>query len=217
MTFEDYPYLTRQEFRTCVDRFLAQYSAALSSSGIRANKQTSIAGSGREYLVLQQAVEHSTVAEAVAESLDIEVDIEDDDPSAPTARCSDTLSSSEQSRSIEYHAVYSASWRVPVLYVRMVSSTGEVTLDGKQLCDLVTSDSKVREAMAVVPFGGALGVVDHPELGVPFLYLHPCHTAELLRTVRGNGMICVGFDEYLAAWLSLSGSAVGLTLPTIDQ
>ncbi|KAJ2448401.1 hypothetical protein GGF42_005121 [Coemansia sp. RSA 2424] len=211
--FEDYPYLTRQEFDICVERFLARYSSALSGSGARAEKRTSSAG--RQYLVLQRAI-HAKRGAVKAAAFDIGVDIEDDDPAA-TSPVYEHENAGHDMR-IEYHAVYSATWRVPVLYVRVVAGNGEVVLDGEKVCDMVTDDAQVRQAMAAVPFGGALSVVDHPELGVPFLYLHPCHTAELLRAIAPTGcrdtdVIHVGPDEYLAAWLSLSGPAVGLALP----
>ncbi|KAJ2696642.1 hypothetical protein H4218_004464 [Coemansia sp. IMI 209128] len=201
----DYPYLTRKEFDVCVELFVARYGSALEDGGTQVEQQTS--STGRQYLVLQRAV---YAKQAVSGPVH-EGDIEDDDPTSPVfERTSDGAR-------IEYHAVYSATWRVPVLYVRVVTSTGEVILDGERVCDMVTEDSAVRAAMAAVPFGGALGVADHPELGAPFLYLHPCHTAKLLSAVAPGQETGprVGPGEYLAAWMSLSGAAVGLSLPSI--
>ncbi|KAJ2822082.1 hypothetical protein FBU31_004698 [Coemansia sp. 'formosensis'] len=204
----DYPYLTCQEFEECVKRFVARYSSALEDGGTHVSLQTS--RTRRQYLTLQRAV---YAKRAVSTPVHSEEDIEDDDPTNPV------FEHTSDGTRIEYHIVYSATWRVPVLYVRVVTNSGEVVLDSERVCDLVTEDAEIRRAMAAVPFGGALGVTDHPELGVPFLYLHPCHTADLLRAVaapsaQGAGLK-VGPDEYLAVWMSLSGAAVGLTLPSI--
>ncbi|KAJ2859765.1 hypothetical protein GGH94_005925 [Coemansia aciculifera] len=208
----DYPYLTCREFEECVERFVTRYRPALEDSGTRVEQQTSSAG--RQYLVLQRAVYTKRAVSTPVHNVE---DIEDDDPAGPAPE----HAADDDGARIEYHTVYSATWRVPVLYVRVVTSSGEVVLDGERVCDMVTEDAEMRRAMAAVPFGGALGVTDHPELGVPFLYLHPCHTADLLRAVvappaqqEETGQ-SVGPDEYLAAWLSLSGAAVGLTLPSI--
>ncbi|KAJ2746816.1 E2-like conjugating enzyme atg10 [Coemansia sp. BCRC 34301] len=214
----EYPHLTRPEFDACVERFLARYSSSLSASGTCFEQRTSRAG--RQYLVLRRAIYAESIAVGtVAESTVFsETDIEDDDPVVVSP--ASTQEGTSDGTYIEYHVVYSATWRVPVLYVRVVLSDGEVVLDGAQVCDMVTGDAQVRQAMTAVPFGGALGVADHPELNAPFLYLHPCHTADLLRAVVPSSLGCnemdvisVGPDEYLAAWLSLSGPAVGLALP----
>ncbi|KAJ2489585.1 E2-like conjugating enzyme atg10 [Coemansia sp. RSA 2050] len=203
----DYPYLTRKEFDVCVELFVARYRSALEDSGARVEQRTS--STGRQYLVLQRAVYSKQAVSGPVH----EEDIEDDDPTSPV------FERIAGGAHIEYHTVYSTTWRVPVLYVRVVTSTGEVVLDGERVCDMVTEDSAIRLAMAAVPFGGALGVGDHPELGVPFMYLHPCHTAKLLSAVVAPDQeetgVSVGPDRYLAAWMSLSGAAVGLSLPSI--
>ncbi|KAJ2090069.1 hypothetical protein GGI09_006185, partial [Coemansia sp. S100] len=151
----DYPYLTCREFKECVERFVKRYRSALEDSGTRVEQQTS--STGRQYLVLQRAV---YTKRAVSAPVHNEENIEDDDPAGPVPE-----HIADDGTRIEYHTVYSATWRVPVLYVRVVTSSGEVVLDGERVCDLVTEDVEMRRAMTAVPFGGALGVTDHPELG----------------------------------------------------
>ncbi|KAJ1813444.1 hypothetical protein LPJ75_003188 [Coemansia sp. RSA 2598] len=82
---------------------------------------------------------------------------------------------------------------------------------------LLISDQRVRQAVDAVDFGGALGMQDHPELGTPYMYVHPCHTATLLRTVALGDDVSVGCREYLAAWISLVGAAAGLALPAVKD
>jgi len=47
---------------------------------------------------------------------------------------------------------------------------------------------------------------EHPLLGIPFYFLHPCGTENLLEEVGGSA-------SYLLSWLSVAGPAVGLFIP----
>ncbi|KAJ1948514.1 hypothetical protein EC988_005144 [Linderina pennispora] len=114
----------------------------------------------------------------------------------------------------EYHAVFSRTWQVPVLYLRVFDGDEHV-MDVEKAKRLLVRDAGLRASMDAVGFGGALGIQDHPLLNVPFLYLHPCHTATLLRSVAAaeHGIV-VGTSAYMAAWLSLTGQAAGVVLHT---
>ncbi|XP_078477619.1 ubiquitin-like-conjugating enzyme ATG10, partial [Lampetra planeri] len=48
---------------------------------------------------------------------------------------------------------------------------------------------------------------EHPVLGSPCFWLHPCRTAAMMRTVN------IRHEHYVAAWLSVIGPHVGLSLP----
>ncbi|KAJ1830614.1 hypothetical protein LPJ73_008241, partial [Coemansia sp. RSA 2703] len=136
-------------------------------------------------------------------------DIEDADPI-------DRSSLSEYSPEIgaaEYHIVYSPSWRVPVMYLRVKHIHEGVVTDLNKIKHMLIEDHCVRQAVGAVEFGGALGMQDHPELNIPFMYLHPCHTGTLLETVASGDDVCVGIEQYIAAWISLIGPAVGIFLP----
>ncbi|KAJ2778333.1 E2-like conjugating enzyme atg10 [Coemansia javaensis] len=227
-TLSEFPYLTADEFTECIGRFAARYSAVL---------QVDIAGGRQQqYLRIRRPLLAlgAVAAEEGAESVEAEGEgeglWEDCDParSAPPPQ-TDGGGQSEIGR-VEYHVVYSRTWRVPVVYVRVHTGRGgsaAVELDAGRAAELLVADGAVRGAMAAVEFGGALGLQDHPELGTPFLYLHPCHTATLLRAVTaapaaggGNSdggarenAVAVGAGDYVAALLSLVGPAVGLALP----
>lgn len=57
---------------------------------------------------------------------------------------------------------------------------------------------------------GSISQQDHPVLGVPYFYVHPCETAVLMNAVRPGEGGNVGEEGYLRAWLSLVGGAVGV-------
>ncbi|KAJ2478858.1 E2-like conjugating enzyme atg10 [Coemansia sp. RSA 2131] len=202
----DFPYLTRSEFGNCIEWFEQVYGAVLEVK-VRTSRGS------HTYLQISKPLFLAPNDSDDAVDSDIE-DLEDTDPTQL-----DTCSAMECGL-IEYHVVYSASWRVPVLYVRVHASTG-VVMDCRQVADMLVADSKVRGAMDAVEFGGALGIQDHPELNEPFMYLHPCHTATLLRAVvvpaRDGRGAEIGQRNYISAWLSLTGAAVGLSLPSIPH
>ena len=50
----------------------------------------------------------------------------------------------------------------------------------------------------------------HPIDDIPFVFIHPCRTADALREV-GNDLD-VDLDSYLLLWLGLIGGRVGLSL-----
>ncbi|KAJ2161134.1 hypothetical protein GGF46_001724 [Coemansia sp. RSA 552] len=209
----DFPFLTRDEFEHCIERFRAQYTTANS----RLDIGTASGSFGRQYLTIGQTLAQAACAER---SIDIDIDevggsLEDPDP-LEQHRQRDGHSFRAQGLVVEYHVVFSRSWRVPVVYVRVLNEAQETVLDVGRVYDLlVGGDPVMREAMQSVEFGGALGIQDHPELGTPYLYLHPCHTATLLRAVAAAPDVEIDSRNYLSAFLSLVGPAVGLTLPAI--
>ncbi|KAJ2500623.1 E2-like conjugating enzyme atg10 [Coemansia sp. RSA 1972] len=202
----DFPYLTRSEFGNCVEEFERAYSSVVDVEVCKSR-------GSHTYLRIHKPLFLAQNDSDDAVDIDIE-DVEDADPALLDTTCP-TLECGH----IEYHVVYSASWRVPVLYVRVHTTTG-VEMDCARVTDMLVTDSKVRGAMHAVEFGGALGIQDHPELNEPFMYLHPCHTATLLRAVapaRDGRRVEIGQRNYISAWLSLTGAAVGLFLPSIPH
>ncbi|KAJ1662579.1 hypothetical protein IW140_005281 [Coemansia sp. RSA 1813] len=219
---KEYPYLTYDEFTRCMDGFEKRLGAVIRADGSKSVHIAGIEGSRRRYLQIitrlyKQGEERSSTANEQEDEL---LDMEDPDPAQPVSVAS-TDSKPVENGWVEYHVVYSPGWRVPVLYLRMyINDKGDdqgarVVLDTAAMADVLVSDRDVRNAMAAVEFGGALGVQDHPVLGHPYMYLHPCHTATLMRTVGSSFSKSIGDVEYLAAWLSLVGPAVGLTLPSV--
>ena len=51
----------------------------------------------------------------------------------------------------------------------------------------------------------------HPVHDTPFLFLHPCRTAEAMRSATDH--VPSSPESYLMVWLGLMGPSVGLSLP----
>ncbi|KAJ2198859.1 E2-like conjugating enzyme atg10 [Coemansia sp. RSA 355] len=198
----DFPFLTRSEFGNCIEEFERAYGAVVDVE-VRKSRGS------HTYLSIHKPLFLGQNNDDAVDS-DIE-DVEDADPAHL-----DTVCPTLEYGRIEYHVVYSASWRVPVLYVRVHTNAG-VEMDCTRVTDMLVTDSKVRGAMDAVEFGGALGIQDHPELNEPFMYLHPCHTATLLRAVAPAHGVEIDQRNYISSWLSLTGAAVGLFLPSIPH
>ncbi|KAJ2850598.1 E2-like conjugating enzyme atg10 [Coemansia brasiliensis] len=196
----EFPFLTRAEFLRCIDHFEEQFGSLIE---IR-----------RDIHKHQQFVRiYQPLFSPDTSNSDVQIDeIENVEDFDPVEALADDVPAATRTvcGQVEYHVVYSASWRVPVLYMRVVlSEPSRVVLDAEQVTNLLVADQQVRGAIKAVEFGGALGIQDHPVLNEPFVYLHPCHTATLLRAVG----VTIDAKNYMSAWLSLTGSAVGLTLP----
>ncbi|KAJ2399952.1 hypothetical protein GGI23_002343 [Coemansia sp. RSA 2559] len=220
-SFAEYPFLTYDEFKRCMDGFEKRFGAALRADGSKSVHIAGSMGSRNQYLQITAHVYKQSEEKSSSIADDIE-SIEDPDPARqPEYHDSEACANSRAVENgwIDYHIVYSSGWRVPVLYLRMyVNDQGEgarVVLDAIEVSDAMVKDRDVKKALAAVEFGGALGVQDHPVLGHPYMYLHPCHTATLMKTVGASFSNSIGEAEYLAAWLSLVGPAVGLTLPSV--
>lgn len=59
---------------------------------------------------------------------------------------------------------------------------------------------------------GGISQGDHPVLGLPYYFVHPCNTADAVREwEREDG---IGPEEYLRIWIGLVGGVVGLYVPS---
>ncbi|KAJ1954122.1 hypothetical protein GGI12_005864 [Dipsacomyces acuminosporus] len=225
MSLASFPHLSYVEFVECIERFAETYA---SRNETRYTVDIVHGQHSETYLRIATALyaKHSTLAQGslgasplLADS-DIEGEVEDRDPTA-SALSNNAASDAAQcqvSGTVEYHVLYSRTWRVPLLFFRVLSDKSEAIMDTSRVSQMLVSDSCVREAMSAVEFGGALGIQDHPVYGVPFMYLHPCNTAQLLQAVSSERhQIRIGAREYIAAWLSLVGPAAGLYLPSVAQ
>ncbi|KAG2183741.1 hypothetical protein INT43_006752, partial [Umbelopsis isabellina] len=110
---------------------------------------------------------------------------------------------------IEYHVVYSSSYQVPVLYFNAYYSNGSV-LTRDELDKFVINPS-YREPLksSTLMQQGSISQQEHPILGLPFYYIHPCDTASLMAQVDISDINC-----YIMSWLSFFGPLVGLYLPS---
>ncbi|KAH8291073.1 hypothetical protein KR054_008233 [Drosophila jambulina] len=75
---------------------------------------------------------------------------------------------------VEYHVVYSVSYQVPMLFFQAHRSDGSLLdLDATWQCFM--PDSRASDLYQI------LTQMDHPVLFRPFMALHPCRTAEVLK------------------------------------
>lgn len=56
---------------------------------------------------------------------------------------------------------------------------------------------------------GSISQQEHPILGLPFYYIHPCDTASLMSQVDLSNI-----NYYIMSWLSFFGPLIGLYLPS---
>ncbi|XP_016967995.1 ubiquitin-like-conjugating enzyme ATG10 [Drosophila biarmipes] len=75
---------------------------------------------------------------------------------------------------VEYHVVYSVSYQVPMMFFQGHRSDGSL-LDLEATWKLFMPETKASELYQI------LTQMDHPVLFRPFMALHPCRTAEVLK------------------------------------
>ncbi|KAJ8537319.1 hypothetical protein ON010_g13277 [Phytophthora cinnamomi] len=113
---------------------------------------------------------------------------------------------------VEFHIVYHTIYQTPVLYFRALA------VDGTPLpASVVTRD---------VQFPGSDGrstfvaMEEHPVLGKPYSFLHPCETAAAMQLLQAqvrpsssdiNTPSEVKLPQYLASWLSLVQPLTGIS------
>eukprot|EP00040_Diaphanoeca_grandis_P024692 m.136042 g.136042 ORF g.136042 m.136042 type:complete len:240 (-) comp29830_c0_seq3:333-1052(-) len=124
----------------------------------------------------------------------------------------------------EYHIVYHSGYSVPVIYFNATTLNGRmVTGDEIWACAKLQCTKTMRTLSAI-------SQAEHPVLHRPFFFLHPCHTATLMASVFSDlhtttpddGASTTFVNEtaettspnYLTAWISLMGPAIGLNLPS---
>lgn len=74
---------------------------------------------------------------------------------------------------------------------------------------LVSAQS--RTAIETVGVMGGVSQGDHPVLGLPFYFVHPCNTADAMREWEGEKKL--GPEGYLVIWMGIVGGVVGLFMP----
>ncbi|XP_072219712.1 ubiquitin-like-conjugating enzyme ATG10 isoform X1 [Leuresthes tenuis] len=109
----------------------------------------------------------------------------------------------------EYHILYSCSYSAPVLYFRAF------TLGGKSLTlEEVWSSvhPHFRLHLQNCPLN-AITQQEHPLLGQPFFFLHPCRTEEFMRPMLQAAQEQCRPVNYVLSWLSVVGPVLGLDVP----
>ncbi|XP_059450015.1 ubiquitin-like-conjugating enzyme ATG10 isoform X5 [Corylus avellana] len=113
----------------------------------------------------------------------------------------------------DLHIIYSASYRVPVLFFRAYYSDGEPLG-----FNAIEKDLPAHSAKALLDSKWTfITQEEHPYLNRPWFKLHPCGTSEWMKllfhvdvSVAKNG---VTIELYLLSWLSVVGQVVGLRIP----
>ena len=96
----------------------------------------------------------------------------------------------------DYHVVYNVYYSVPTLYFSVTKVTGEL-VSLKELWPHLSASKSDKWSM--------ITQTEHPLLSTPYFYIHPCHTATMMKNIEGS--------FYLLTWLSSLAPIVGLQLP----
>ncbi|KAI4354099.1 hypothetical protein L6164_002998 [Bauhinia variegata] len=127
-----------------------------------------------------------------------------------------TLVCSEQPHEVihyDFHIVYSASYRVPVLYFRAYHTDGQPLLFNDIEKDLPGNSAKLPSESKWT----FITQEEHPYLNRPWYKLHPCGTGEWMKLLfLGDPLLTVKgqlIERYLVSWFSVVGQVVGLKLP----
>ena len=134
---------------------------------------------------------------------------------------------------LEYHAIYSLSYEVPILYFTATYDNGR-QLPLQEIWHHLVSHV---HSSGETDRRGLVTQQEHPLLGRPFYHIHPCHTAEVMANAVGlkNGVTVLrqkpqdshslttddeetslnskNSRSYLLTWLSTFGPLVGLNIP----
>ncbi|CAG8708898.1 10789_t:CDS:2, partial [Cetraspora pellucida] len=125
-----------------------------------------------------------------------------------------TVPASEGYFTVDYHIIYSTSYKVPVLYFNAYNSDGTLLTNDEIYSNLVhpLKQNDIKSA----GFHGAISQQDHPTLLLPFYYLHPCETATLMTSIvsdskmNNNKLQIISLEGYIRSWLSFVGPVVGV-------
>lgn len=104
-----------------------------------------------------------------------------------------------------YHVLYSHTYQVPVLYFSCCHSNGQ-PLSIEEVWSNVPS---VHQGRVSHNSWSMISQEEHPILGRPFYYIHPCHTTDAMKCLWTR----TSPVDYLTSWLSMFGPLVGLDLP----
>lgn len=109
----------------------------------------------------------------------------------------------------EYHVLYSCSYAVPVLYFR-ASTLGGRSLSLEEVWSSIHPNFRLH--LQSCPLD-AVSQQEHPLLGQPFFFLHPCRTEAFMRPVVEAAQYHSRPVNYVLSWLSVVGPVVGLDVP----
>eukprot|EP00794_Sanderia_malayensis_P007899 gene7897-8753_t len=104
----------------------------------------------------------------------------------------------------EHHILYNESYNVPVLYFFASTSNGKsLTLEEVWNCVPLSFKNALSDKWSFIT------QTEHPFLGCPCFFVHPCHTGKMMENLLQRQ---INNDNYLTVWLSAVGPVAGLHL-----
>ncbi|KAI8968177.1 autophagocytosis associated protein [Mycotypha africana] len=190
---------TRSEFDTCLQRFLKE-SNACPTEIFKWQIETSPSIIKLKFLkreintIVSQADE-----ESYGDELMTSIDMHNMDDEDAASLFNNQVESNPVSIHLEQHIVYSASYQVPVLYFKAVFGSNGAPLSLNDIHQYIVPKSRnpLHTTTPVV-----VSQNEHPVLGTPFWYIHPCDTSTLMRTLTFQP------EDYIKTWLSVYGPLV---------
>ncbi|ETP03016.1 hypothetical protein F441_19962 [Phytophthora nicotianae CJ01A1] len=112
---------------------------------------------------------------------------------------------------LEFHIVFHTVYQTPVLYFRALAVDGTPLNTNTVTCGVQFPGSNGRPAF--------VGMEEHPVVGKPFSFLHPCETAAAMQLLQAQLQSSkstevssdVEIPQYLASWLSLVQPLTGIS------
>ncbi|PSN65617.1 hypothetical protein BS50DRAFT_63163 [Corynespora cassiicola Philippines] len=201
-SISDFPHLTTAEFQSAC----APLHHAFSRTGDRQTAWISVelVEGYIPYLRITKPLNTPLTNDADAEDADLDFIDDDDDeealrPPTPASRVS-----------IVYDIILSPGYGVPVLYFHIQDPQFRFPPTMDTLYAHIMPAQFKTQAMNVGVMGGVT-VTEHPALGKPVYFIHPCQTADLMREIVGETVITA--EDYLVMWIGALGKCVGLDVP----
>lgn len=162
---------------------------------------------GQSYAVLSP---WEVKGESSGEALDEERsdDVENVSEEVVDVECEDVAAVqvlSSKNHVYSLHIVYSPTYQVPVLYFNGRSQDGsllgveEIWGDVPQACKEHFSNSHISQG-------------EHPVLGLPFYFIHPCNTRHLMALLVDTQPLDTSNAAYLINWLSWVSPIFGIPI-----
>lgn len=173
--------------------------------------QKRISKDGRLEYIVKKCTRAYSVGNIEVEDFD-EIQLEDtnDCNDCPDA-CEKTANFQEEETVLfEYQVIYSESYSVPVLYFFASKSNGK-----SLLLEEVWQQVPPSYKNALDDKWSFITQTEHPLLGCPVYFIHPCHTSTMMSNLTTAAHIHTSrkMNKYLLSWLSATGPVVGLKMP----
>ncbi|CAI2178588.1 18122_t:CDS:2 [Funneliformis geosporum] len=217
---KQYPFLTRQEFEVAAKSFLEQSKNVVGEGWIWIEHEK-LKGFG--YLSRKMIIQKVNDSSNEFKNEDITPLTTDDEQFDQIEEVLNTsLETAVEYLIVDYHIIYSTSYKVPVLYFNAYHNDG-TPLTNDEIYSCLIQPSRL-EDIKIAGFHGGISQQDHPTLLIPFYYLHPCETATLMKSIvdiprstKSNSdynilQNKISIEGYVRSWLSLVGNVVGLKI-----